>query len=444
VDTAAKEYFEWGLERFRDEARALIRIRNAAVVQALRFFTAHNTGYLVMDYVEGRSLSDVLVRSGTLGEKRIREITDELLNGLAAAHAAGYLHRDIKPSNIYLRAEDGQPVLLDFGAARQALGRETKTLSAIVTPGFSPPEQYGRGERQKESTDLYALGATLYFCAMGNAPPDATERIAALVAGEIDPLEPATRRGHGRYSQELLKAIDACLNIRDSERPQNVAAFRALLRGTNEVAHRPVKRTLTPEARSAQTLVAGEKRLPGTNKPTSKAIVTSAPPKDLAQGKAKPSIVGWAAVVFMVLAVVVFAVAILANDRTAQPRQDHSAQKQGNDSPRVTPPSAEEAPSVYSLRVPQESLKFRRESEGGIPVLVVSGEIVNQSDKPQRVAPMRILLLDKENRVLRTERVKIDDRTLDPGKRLPFQTSIPNPPPEAAAVRITFDVSAPP
>jgi predicted Zn finger-like uncharacterized protein len=98
-------------------------------------------------------------------------------------------------------------------------------------------------------------------------------------------------------------------------------------------------------------------------------------------------------------------------------------------------------PSGYWLRVPQESIKFRRESEGGIPILVVSGEILNQSDKPQRVAPMRILLLDKENRVLRTERVKIDDRTLDPGKRLPFQTSIPNSPPEAAAVRITFDVT---
>ena len=100
-----------------------------------------------------------------------------------------------------------------------------------------------------------------------------------------------------------------------------------------------------------------------------------------------------------------------------------------------------EPPTGFLLRVPQESLRFRRESEGGIPILVVSGEILNESTRPQRITPMRILLLDKENRVLRTERVKIDDRTLDPGKRLPFQTSIPNAPPEAAAVRITFDVT---
>jgi predicted Zn finger-like uncharacterized protein len=121
-----------------------------------------------------------------------------------------------------------------------------------------------------------------------------------------------------------------------------------------------------------------------------------------------------------------------------------------NDVVRVWPPAMKlyellaidtEPPTGFRLRVPQESLRFRRESEGGIPILVVSGEILNESTRAQRITPMRILLLDKDNRVLRTERVKIDDRTLDPGKRLPFQTSIPNAPPEAAAVRITFDIT---
>ncbi len=121
-----------------------------------------------------------------------------------------------------------------------------------------------------------------------------------------------------------------------------------------------------------------------------------------------------------------------------------------NDVVRIWPPATRlydllglsvNPPSGFYLSVPQDTIKFRREAEGGIPILVVSGDILNPSDKPQRVTPMRILLLDKENRVLRTERVKIDDRILDPGKRLPFQTSIPNSPPEAVAVRITFDVS---
>lgn len=121
-----------------------------------------------------------------------------------------------------------------------------------------------------------------------------------------------------------------------------------------------------------------------------------------------------------------------------------------NDIVRLWPPAMKlyevlqidvEPPTGLGLTVPQESLRFRRESEGGIPILVVSGDILNTSARPQRVTPMRILLLDKEQKVLRTERVKIDDRTLDPGKRLPFQTSIPNAPPEAAAVRITFDIT---
>ena len=121
-----------------------------------------------------------------------------------------------------------------------------------------------------------------------------------------------------------------------------------------------------------------------------------------------------------------------------------------NDIVRIWPPAMKlyevlaidvQPPTGYYLQVPQESLRFQRETDGGIPILVVSGEILNPSDKPQRVTPMRILLLDKDQKVLRTERVKIDDRTLEPGKRLPFKTSIPNAPPEAAAVRITFDIT---
>jgi predicted Zn finger-like uncharacterized protein len=99
------------------------------------------------------------------------------------------------------------------------------------------------------------------------------------------------------------------------------------------------------------------------------------------------------------------------------------------------------APTGYGLRVPVDSIKFRREAEGGTPILVVSGEIVNTSDHPQRVTPMRISLLDKDNRVLRTESVKLEERVLAPGKKLPFQTSIPNSPAEAVSVRITFEPS---
>lgn len=121
-----------------------------------------------------------------------------------------------------------------------------------------------------------------------------------------------------------------------------------------------------------------------------------------------------------------------------------------NDVVRIWPPAATiygwlgldiEALNGVGLRVVQDSLKFRREAEGGVPILVVGGEILNEAKRSQRLTPMRIDLLDKDARVLRTERVRIGDRVVDPGKTVPFQTSIPNYPPETTAVRITFDVS---
>mgnify|MGYP002401261777 CR=1 FL=1 len=124
--------------------------------------------------------------------------------------------------------------------------------------------------------------------------------------------------------------------------------------------------------------------------------------------------------------------------------------KYRNDVVRLWPPAIRlyellkidtDPPSGVGLRVPPETLRFNREAEGGMPILVVSGEILNESKRAQKVTPMRILLLDKEGRVLRAELVKFEDRTLDPGKRMPFRTSIPNAPPEAAAARITFDLT---
>lgn len=100
--------------------------------------------------------------------------------------------------------------------------------------------------------------------------------------------------------------------------------------------------------------------------------------------------------------------------------------------------SAESPPAELQMYVPAESIRFRRESEGGIPILVISGEIVNPHYEPRAVPPMVIILLDSGSRPLRSELVRIDNRVLDPAKRLPFQTSIPNAPPEASAVRIIF------
>ena len=117
----------------------------------------------------GRTLSAYLARQGTLSGAELEEILYPLLDGLAVVHKAGFLHRDIKPANIVIRAEDGSPVLIDFGAARQAIGARSFSRYP-VTSGYAPIEQYGRRSNQGPWTDLYALGAVCYRALTGRVP----------------------------------------------------------------------------------------------------------------------------------------------------------------------------------------------------------------------------------------------------------------------------------
>jgi serine/threonine protein kinase len=231
-----KKYYQYGLERFLDEARILAKFKERSIVRVSRFLEANGTGYLVMDYEDGESLAERIKQHGTLSEKDVRALLVPVLSGLRAVHAKGIMHRDIKPSNIFLR-KDGSPVLLDFGAARQALGEQTRTLTGIVTPGYGPFEQYGAMGRQGPWTDLYALGATLYHCIAGQAPPESPDRIAALQDESRDPLKPAHEVGAGRYSRELLDIIDWMLAPAAKDRPQS--SDDVLVRLQKSAASRP-------------------------------------------------------------------------------------------------------------------------------------------------------------------------------------------------------------
>jgi len=113
----------------------------------------------------------VLQRGGILPEHELHHLLDDVMPALEAVHGQGYLHRDLKPSNLYIRSADARVMLIDFGAARQALGQRTRSVTSVVTPGYSPIEQYVTvGEDYGPWTDIYALGAVLYRCITG-APP---------------------------------------------------------------------------------------------------------------------------------------------------------------------------------------------------------------------------------------------------------------------------------
>ncbi|MGR8921740.1 MAG: serine/threonine-protein kinase, partial [Gammaproteobacteria bacterium] len=218
--------YKWGLERFLSEARTLARFKHPAIVRVLSVFEANNTAYMVMEYQHGMSLQEVLDRRGTLPEDELVAMTVPLLDGLETIHAQGFIHRDIKPSNVFIRT-DGQPVLLDFGSARQALGEETKTLTSVVSPGYAPFEQYySKSDRQGPWTDIYGLGATLYRCLSGLQPMAAIDRSEAILKAERDVFVSAAELGGDRYSPSFLRAVDAALHFNEKKRPQSIAEWR--------------------------------------------------------------------------------------------------------------------------------------------------------------------------------------------------------------------------
>ncbi|HSS63318.1 MAG TPA: protein kinase, partial [Gammaproteobacteria bacterium] len=251
ISDSQSETYGWGLHRFINEAQTLVKFRHPNIVQVVAVFEANNTAYMVMEYVKGRTLEDAFKYKKVEGEEALLRIFNALLEGLELIHNAGFIHRDVKPDNIYLR-DDGTPVLLDFGSARQAIGAQTRTLTALVSPGYAPLEQYDNsteGERKQGPwTDIYALGATMYRAVVGKAPPDAMQRVNAMVGGK-DPYVSATEVGKYRYSETFLRAIDYALAFHPEERPQTIADWRSALQGD-----------LNPEAVTAVFMSPGKQK----------------------------------------------------------------------------------------------------------------------------------------------------------------------------------------
>ncbi len=218
-----QQIYLYGLERFLYEARVLARINHPGVVRVRDFFEANGTAYIVMDYEDGEPLSHRLHQEKSLSEDQVLRLADDLLSALAAVHTQGYLHRDLKPDNLYRRS-DGRTILIDFGAARQALGQHSNSVTSILSPGYSPIEQYlVGGKGYGPWSDIYALGAVLYHCVTGAAPVEAPARLLD------DPLLPAEEAAAGRYSLSLLRAIDQAMAARPEKRFQTIAQMQAAL-----------------------------------------------------------------------------------------------------------------------------------------------------------------------------------------------------------------------
>lgn len=213
--------FDWGRQRFLAEAKTLAKFNHPHVVKAYRYFEANGTGYIVMEYVEGEPLDALLADGAVLDAANVRFILERIASGLDNIHAVDFLHRDIKPANVILSVETGEPILIDFGAARQTVTTKTTALTAIVTPGYGPHEQYSvEGENQGPWTDIYSLSALGYKALTGIVPPEGNSRF------ENDTYRPLDEKAFD--DAPLCKAINTGLRVLTVNRPRSAREWLTL------------------------------------------------------------------------------------------------------------------------------------------------------------------------------------------------------------------------
>ncbi|MCI9612123.1 MAG: PASTA domain-containing protein [Eubacterium sp.] len=224
----AAEQFQAGLQSFLFEARRLAKFNAVAeTVDIYDCFEENGSGYIVMEYLDGATVKEVLRKRKRISVEQARAIALSVLRGLSAVHKESIIHRDIAPDNIFI-TKAGRVKILDFGAARYATAVQSKSLSVILKPGFAPEEQYRSRGEQGPWTDIYALGATIYCMITGKRPEESIQRLAE------DHVKPPSQLGIA-IDPNIENAIMNSLNIRKEYRIQDADSFYRALCGKEEV-----------------------------------------------------------------------------------------------------------------------------------------------------------------------------------------------------------------
>ena len=230
LSQSVTENFETGLRSFVNEGRMLAHFDSPSLLKVYRYWEANGTAYITMPLYRGRTLRAVRAAlAAPPDEAAARALLMPLLQAVDLLHRESIYHRDIAPDNILIEAGN-LPVLLDFGAARRVIGEKSQALTAILKPAYAPIEQYGEAGSVKQGawTDLYALGATMHFYLLGQAPPASTARAVQ------DDMQPLAERELPGCSKRFLQIVDWMLAPRPADRPQSVAALVEVLEGRAE------------------------------------------------------------------------------------------------------------------------------------------------------------------------------------------------------------------
>ncbi|UWR09333.1 serine/threonine protein kinase [Ruegeria sp. B32] len=244
-DPAFKDDLRAIIDLFIQEARNHARLVHPNIVDVHQVFEDNDTAYIAMDLIRGCDLLDYIEDPKTeTGPDFIVQVTEKMLSAVSFIHQSGMLHRDISPDNILID-ENGEPILIDFGAAREQAANQSAALLTlrVIKDGYSPHEFYVRGSEQGPSSDLYVLAATLYHAISGERPIDGQSRLNAFNNGQKDPYQPLTGRFQG-YPDGFLEAIDKAMEVHATDRLQSALDWLRMFRGPgvefDSFAYRPV------------------------------------------------------------------------------------------------------------------------------------------------------------------------------------------------------------
>ncbi len=222
ADTARQ--FADGLKVFLNEARLAGGFDHPNVVRVLRYFQENGTAYILMPFYQGQSLQQLLESDGPLNPDVARALLLASMEGLEYIHAQGVIHQDIKPANIYMTS-NGQPVLLDFGAAA-ASDNDVEGGKRFGSEGYAAPEQSDATGKIGPWTDIYALAACVYRAVTGVIPVPGCSRAQAVETGQKDPLTPFSEMLPAGQYGGIRDAVELGLNIHPQDRPRDVAHWK--------------------------------------------------------------------------------------------------------------------------------------------------------------------------------------------------------------------------
>lgn len=226
--TTTPQSKKWQLGKVTTEASYIARCIHPNIVKVYDWFEENNTAYVVMDFISGKPLSKIIETQKKLPKDQVRRYFIQIAEALRVIHTANLLHRDIKPDNIIINQAD-QPILIDFGATREFIANHTGNMTALLTPGYAPLEQYTRKAKRGPATDIYALCASMYELLTGELPPDAAERVQGdtliplrQLISDVDPL--------------LEQVIMTGLKIPVNDRFQSADELLKVLTGGHQIA----------------------------------------------------------------------------------------------------------------------------------------------------------------------------------------------------------------